>query len=476
MASTNRGVTQADIDYFTSAGISVVHSNEQLGGTYNTDYFDKYHGASQTIVFPKSTSQVSTILSHCNNSHISVVTQGGNSGTAGGAMAQQHELLLSLRDMDRIRDLDIVSGVVVAEAGCILETLDEHVRKFEYIVPVDLGAKKRCMIGGNVSTNAGGLRYLRYGSLHGNVLGLEVVLPDGQVLDSLFTLKKDASGYDVKQLFIGAEGTLGVVTAVSLALAPKPQSEQLVVLGMDAFVTIQRTFVLARQLLGEIVSAFEFWERRCNELVVQYEGYSSPLSATHEFHVLIETRGSLARHDWEKMDLFLARLRAEQLVGESRVVRDPAEMEQVWLFRSQMANAHMKSGCMHVYDFSLASKHQHELLRAVKAHLHRHKLYGCEQAAVRDVTFFGHVGDDNIHLQVIADEFGGAVEEAMEPWVYQWVGAHKGSVAAEHGLGAHKGQFLKYSKSPALVDTMKALKRLLDPNDIMNPGKHVARA
>ncbi|KAJ2212074.1 D-lactate ferricytochrome c oxidoreductase [Coemansia sp. RSA 1813] len=474
--STTRPVSSEDIEFFASTGARVVHDESPLGSEYNTDHFGKYFGSTTVAVFPRSTEQVSKILEHCNRNAISVVTQGGNSGTAGGAIAQRGEIIVNLRDMNKVRELDVISGVLVADGGCILEDLDNHVRNHGYIVPVDLGAKKKCMIGGNVSTNAGGLRYLRYGSMHGTVLGVEAVLPDGRILDGLFTLKKDASGYDVKQLFIGAEGTLGIVTGVAIALAPKPQSAQIAVLGLADFNRIQKAFVLARQTLGEIVSAFEFWERRCNEIVVEYEGYESPLSGAHEFYVLIETRGSFARHDAEKMDMFLDCLCKQELVDATRVFRDTQEMEQTWLFRSQMAEAHGKSGCMHVYDFSLPSKHQYELLVAVKRHLQDAGLYNVDDAPVKDVTIFGHIGDDNIHLQVIAREFGGVVERAMEPWVYEWVGSHAGSVAAEHGLGAHKGKFLKYSKSPVVIDTMKSLKQLLDPKNIMNPGKHIALA
>ncbi|KAJ2001456.1 D-lactate ferricytochrome c oxidoreductase [Coemansia thaxteri] len=473
---TSTPVTSADIEHFAGLGIGAVHEAKQLEASYNVDVFGKYHGDAQDVLFPKSTQQVSEILAHCNQRGIGVVVQGGNSGVAGGAIAHRGEVILSLRDMNKVRDLDAISGVLVAEGGCVLEDLDNLVRHDGFIMPVDLGAKKQCMIGGNVSTCAGGLRYLRYGSLRGSVLGLEVVLPDGRILDSLFTLKKDASGYDVKQLFIGAEGTLGVVTAVAVALAPKPRSSQVAVLGLQNFARIQRAFVLARQTLGEIVSAFEFWEKRCTELVIEHEKRDCPLKSTHEFYVLIETRGSFLRHDVEKMDAFLNLLQEHEVVDELRVFRDAEDMENIWLFRSLMAEAHAKSGCMHVYDFSLPSKSQYELLVAVKSHLEAAGLYGKPGMLVSDVTIFGHIGDDNIHLQVIASEFGRLVEESMEPWVYEWVGGHGGSIAAEHGLGAHKGQFLKYAKSPVVIETMKALKQLLDPNNIMNPGKHISRA
>ncbi|KAJ2887373.1 D-lactate ferricytochrome c oxidoreductase, partial [Coemansia aciculifera] len=282
----------SDIAYFSGLGVGVLHNDKRLAAQYNVDVFEKYYGDAQLALFPTSTQQVSDILSHCNQRRIGVVTQGGNSGVTGGAIARRGEVVLCLRDMNKVRDMDTISGVLVAEGGCVLDDLDSYAQEHGFIVPVDLGARKKCMIGGNVSTNAGGLRYLRYGSLHGSVLGLEVVLPDGQILDSLFTLKKDASGYDIKQLFIGAEGTLGVVTAVAISLAPKPRASQLALLGLQDFSRIQRAFVLARQNLGEIVSAFEFWEKRCNELVVEYEHCDSLLAKSHEFYVLVETRGS----------------------------------------------------------------------------------------------------------------------------------------------------------------------------------------
>ncbi|KAJ2341575.1 D-lactate ferricytochrome c oxidoreductase, partial [Coemansia sp. RSA 2618] len=464
------------IAYFADAGIEMIHSDDKLGARFNADMFDKYFGDSQLVLFLKATEQVSTILAYCNTHQLSVVTQGGNSGVAGGAIAHNGEVILSLRDMNKVREIDAVAGVLVADSGCVLEDLDNFVQEHGYIMPVDLGGRKRCMIGGNVSTSAGGLRYLRYGSMHANVLGLEVVLPDGRILDALFSLKKDASGYDVKQLFIGAEGTLGVVTAVSISLAPKPMSSQIAVLGLNEFNKIHRAFVLARQSLGEIVSAFEFWEKRCNEIVVEYEKYPSPLENSHEFYVLIETRGSFVQHDVEKMDMFLELLQKEGIVDESNVFSEPETMEAVWLFRSQMASAHSKSGCMYVYDFSLPPKHQHDLLLATKQQMTSLGLYGKEDSPIKDITEFGHVGDQNLHLQVIAREFGGVVEEALEPWIYEWVGSHGGSVAAEHGLGAHKGKFLKYSKSPVVIQTMKELKQLFDPRGIMNPGKHISCA
>ncbi|KAJ2783095.1 D-lactate ferricytochrome c oxidoreductase [Coemansia javaensis] len=475
-AASLNPVSAADVEHFAGIGIAVERLDGRAEEPYNVDALKRYMGSVDVVLLPESTEQVSQILSYCHERRIGVVVQGGNTGTAGGALGRHDEVLLSLRRMNAVRDVDAVAGVLVADAGCVLEDLDAHVRQLGFIVPLDLGSRRQCMIGGNVSTSAGGLRYLRYGSMHGNVLGVEAVLPDGRVLDALSVLKKDASGYDIKQLFIGAEGTLGVVTAVSIALAPRPASSRVAVLGLGDFDKIHRAFVLARQHLGEIVSAFEFWERRCNELTVEFCGHPDLLARPHAFYVMVETRGSVARHDAEKMEAFIAALRDADLVDESRELSDPDGMDAAWLFRSDMARAHMLSGCMYVYDFSLPPRHQYALLDATKNRLRSMAMYGGPDDPVKDVTIFGHIGDDNIHLQVIARQYGGPVEAAVEPWIYTWVGSHGGSVAAEHGLGAHKGPFLKYAKSPAVIETMKSLKRLLDPRGIMGPGKHVAIA
>ncbi|KAJ2797394.1 D-lactate ferricytochrome c oxidoreductase, partial [Coemansia helicoidea] len=470
-------VAAADVAHFAGLGIEVEDAGSgQLGARYNVDMLGRYAGDASVAVFPASTAQVSQVLAYCNERRIGVVVQGGNTGVPGGAVARRGEVLLSLRAMSSVREVDPVAGVLVADAGCVLADLDAHVQQFGFIVPLDLASRARCMIGGNVSTNAGGLRYLRYGSMHGNVLGLEAVLPDGRILDALSTPKKDAAGYDVKQLFIGAEGSLGVVTAVAIALAPRPRATQLAVLGLRDFATVQRAFVQARHALGETLSAFEFWERRCGELVVEHMGHPSPLAAAHEYAVLVETRGAIERHDAEKMDAFLAALRADGLVAEAQVLRAPDAVAAAWRFRSDMAAAHARSGCMHVYDFSLPPRHQAALRDATRRHLAALGLYGAADSLVTDVTVFGHIGDDNIHLQIVAREFGGAIEDVVEPWLYEWVGGHGGSVAAEHGLGAHKAPFLRYAKSPVIIDTMKALKRLLDPRGIMGPARHICQA
>lgn len=252
-------------------------------------------------LFPNSTEEVSRILRYCNQRQLAIVPQGGNTGVSGGAVPVFDEVVLNMSRMNKIRGFDSISGVAVVDGGVILENLDQFLKPKGYTVPLDLGAKGSCHIGGNVSTNAGGVRLMRFGNLHGNVLGMEVVLPDGTILDNLSTLRKDNTGYDLKQLFIGAEGTLGVVTGVSLLTPRRPKTVNVTMLGLSSFDDIIKAFVMAKDDLSEILSAFEFWDHDSVGIVKKYAMSDAdyPIDGAHPFYVLLETQGSKQEHDQE---------------------------------------------------------------------------------------------------------------------------------------------------------------------------------
>lgn len=256
LCSVRGKLTRHDVEHLRSiVGISnVVTSVEELA-PYNTDWMRKYHGHSQLALRPSTSEQVSQILSHCNRRKLPVVPQGGNTGLVGGSVPVTDEIILSLSRMDRVLSLDQNTGNLICEAGCILENLQSYVNARGYTMPLDLGSKGSCQIGGNIATNAGGLRFLRYGSLHSSVLGLEVVLADGTVLDNLTALRKDNTGYDLKQLFIGSEGTLGVITACAIACPLSAKSTQLAFLGLPSFEDVLRTFASAKRDLAEVTRA-----------------------------------------------------------------------------------------------------------------------------------------------------------------------------------------------------------------------------
>ena len=305
----------------------VISDHEDLV-PYNTDWMKKYHGQSTLALRPKTTEQVSKILKYCNERCLAVVPQGGNTGLVGGSIPVFDEIVLSLGNMNRVISFDESSGVVVCEAGCVLQHLESFVNERGFIIPLDLGAKGTCQIGGNVATNAGGLRLVRYGSLKGSVLGIEAVLADGTVLDTLNTLRKDNTGYDVKQLLIGSEGSLGVITQVAISTPRKPKSVQVAVVGVESWAKVLATCGLAQRSLTEIISAVEFLDQECLALLLSSKmpGCRDPMPDKHAFYILIETSGSNAEHDMAKLMSFLEEGVATGCVVDGVVAQDGAQV------------------------------------------------------------------------------------------------------------------------------------------------------
>jgi FAD/FMN-containing dehydrogenase len=434
----------------------------------------KYHGKATTVVKPKTTEEVSKIVKHCWERRIGIVPQGGNTGLVGGSVPISNELILNLGSMSQVRSFDSVSGILVADAGCILQSLTDYVAPHNHIMPLDLGAKGSCQIGGNVATNAGGLRLLRYGSLHGSVLGLEVVLPDGTILDQLTTLRKDNTGYDLKQLFIGAEGTLGIITAVSLLTPPSPQASNNVILALPSFDKVLPLYETVKKQLSEILSAFEFMDRTAYDLAVKHgqgRGLHDDEINGAECFVLVETSGGRREHDEEKLNDLLENLLTsdEPLINTGVLSQNPAQFSSLWALREGVPEAVSKEGKAYKYDISVPLSTFKEVVDLTREHLKSKGLLN--DKAVKYVIGYGHVGDGNLHLNVIADTYTPEIQNALEPFIYELVASHRGSVSAEHGIGAMKTHALRYSKSAISIDWMKKIKQLFDPRGIMNPGK-----
>lgn len=432
---------------------------------FNEDWLGKYRGRAPVALLPSTTEHVRRILQHCSARNIAVVPQGGNTGLVGGSVPVQSELVLSLRRMNRIRHFDAVSGVVQCDAGVVLEELGAYLADRGHTVPLDLGAKGSCHIGGNVSTNAGGIRYLRYGSLHGSVLGLEVVLADGAVLDTMTTLRKDNTGYDLKQLFIGGEGTLGVVTAVSLLAAPKPASVNVCFLGVQDYPAVLRVFQAAKHHLGEILSAYEFMDHTSLSYPLQQlQGARHPLSQRFPFYVLVETSGSNGEHDQAKLEVFLEEVMSSGAVEDGALAQDESQKASLWALREEIGPSLGACGAVYKYDVSIPHADMYALVEDV-----RHHLRGA--VAPERIAGYGHVGDANLHLNILTEAFTEEMTERIEPFVYEWIAGRGGSVSAEHGIGYMKPHKLHYSKSPCAIALMRQLKEALDPAGILNPYK-----
>ncbi|GAA5875996.1 hypothetical protein JCM8547_000673 [Rhodosporidiobolus lusitaniae] len=465
-------------------------TQEELVG-YNRDWMDKYEGRSKVLLKPKSTEEVSAIVRYCYEKRIAIVPQGGNTGLVGGGVPNYDEVILSTAGLNQIREFDDVSGILTADAGCILESLSNHIGPQGYIMPLDLGAKGSCHIGGNVSTNAGGLRLLRYGSLHGSVLGIEAVLPDkeGTVLSlnmpgdgKAGPLRKDNTGYDLKQLFIGAEGTLGIVTGVSIFTPKLSTAVNVSLLSLPSFTSISTVYRDTRAHLGEILSAFEFFDQQGMDLVLEHTGVADPFAEDGEvgereerFYVLIETSGSNKEHDDEKLSTLLEHLLTTSTITNGVLAQDTSQASSLWSLRESIAEACGKSGRVYKYDLSMKVRDMYSLVEEAREMFRGKGMLG-KGKEVRTVVGYGHIGDGNLHINVVAADWNKDVEGALEPWIYEATAKRNGSISAEHGLGSMKASVVGYSKSDPAIAMMQQIRRLFDPRGILNPGKYLPLA
>ncbi|CAG8546908.1 1603_t:CDS:10 [Dentiscutata erythropus] len=485
-----KNLSQDDISYFQSIlpsnALTIENDSNQDDLTpYNVDWLRIHRGKSKLVAKPKTTAQVSNIVKYCNEKKLAIVPQGGNTGLVGGGIPIFDEIIISTKNLNQIRAFDPISrapddwvipsfevgnkGTLICDSGCILEILDDYLAERGHMMPLDIGSKGSCHIGGNVATNAGGVRYVRYGSLHGSVLGLEVVLPDGTILDNLSTLRKDNTGYDIKQLFIGSEGTLGIITGVSISASRRHKTINLAVLGLNSFKSIQDAFITSKEMLTEILSAFEFWDAQSLKLVKTHlnQGAKFPLDE-YPFYVLIETGGSNKDHDEEKLANFLETVMEKGIVENGIIAQDNTQMKSLWSIREGIPDACAKAGSAYFYDISIPIPVMYKIVEDVISRLKNAGLYG---KPVMDVIGFGHVGDGNLHLAITAESYSPKIINLIESCIGEWTEKYKGSLSAEHGLGLMKAKILKNSKPKAMVDIMRQMKHILDPNGIMNPYK-----
>jgi len=456
-------VSETDLNTFHSllpGPERVITDAADLEG-YNTDWQQKFRGQSQVVLRPKTTEEVSAVMKHCYERGLAVVPQGGNTGLVGGSVPVFDEVVISLALMNKVLDFDPISGILVCESGCILEHLDNELAKQGFMMPLDLGAKGSCHIGGNVSTNAGGLRLVRYGSLHGTVMGLEVVLPDGTIMSTLSKLRKDNTGYDLKQLFIGAEGTLGIVTAVSILTPPKPNAVNVALVACESYEKVIETSRAAKRELSEVLSALEFFDVRCKRLVEEQLGFANPIAGEHPFYVLLETSGSNSDHDEEKLGSFLQDAMEAGRVLDGVIAQDDTQIGNIWRLRESIATALKHAGKVYKYDVSIPVPVLYDLVEDMRL----------KTEGKADVLGYGHLGDGNLHLNFSAPEYSEELVGLIEPYVYEWTSGHAGSISAEHGLGLQKANCMHYSKPKEAVEVMQKIKDLFDPKGIMNPYK-----
>ncbi len=425
--------------------------------------YDQYVGKveARVLVRPASTEQVSAVLALCHSRGQPVVPHGGLTGLVQGCSARAHELLLSLEAMNRIESVDVAGRTMRVEAGVTLQRVQEEAERFNLMFPLDLGARGSATIGGNISTNAGGMRVIRYGMARSLVLGLEVVLADGTVLVCLNRMLKNNAGYDLKQLFIGSEGTLGIVTRADLRLASRPVSACSALVACRDFAALVGLLAVLDSRLGGQLSAFEAMWPDFYELTTTAPARSAPILAYgHGLYVLIEALGADPEADRERFERVLGDAMQSGWIADAVVAKSEADRNALWAPREDVFQMD-RYGTSHSFDVSLAIADMPAYLDAFR---------GALRAQFPDARsfVFGHVADGNLHISVCAGDVDSA---RIEHCVYEPLRALSGSISAEHGIGLERKPYLEISRTRAEIASMRALKAALDPRGILNPGK-----
>ena len=439
---------------------------------YATDWRKRYVGKPLAVVRPATTAEVAAVVQLCGETRTAVVPQGGNTGLCGGATpdASGKQVIVSLSRMHRVRALDPINNTLTVEAGCVLANLQRAADEADRLFPLSLAAEGSCEIGGNLSTNAGGVQVLRYGNTRDLVLGLEVVLPSGEVWEGLRGLRKDNTGYDLKQLFIGAEGTLGIITAAVLKLFPKPRAQATAVAALRTPRDALRLLEHVQAHCGDRLTAFELFSAICVALVRKQFNVPAPFEAAHPQYVLLELSDTHAGDGLAAlMESTLGEAIEAGIALDAVISTSGARAKQLWALRENISEAQAAEGPNIKHDISIPISRIGEFIEATDGRL------AAAFPGVRMVTF-GHVGDGNLHYNVAHPE--GRDEAAflarmaeVNRVVHDSVAAFGGSISAEHGLGQYKRDEILRYKSPVEMELMRKIKHTLDPLGIMNPGK-----
>jgi len=445
-------------------GKSNVLTSPEDTAPYLTDWRRQYSAGAECVVRPGSTEEVARAVAACAREGVAIVPQGGNTGLSGGSVptGARREVVLSLGRMNRIRAIDVLNDTLTAEAGCVLAAVQRAADEAGRLFPLSLAAEGSCQIGGNLSTNAGGVNVLRYGSAREQVLGLEVVLPDGRVWHGLRGLRKDNTGYDLKQLFLGAEGTLGIITAAVLRLHPKPSAAATAWIGLASPRAAVELLAALHERLGERISAFELVSRDCLKAVLDHaKDIRDPLASPYPWYVLVEAADSgTADALRSRLEEALADCAGRGGLGDAAIAQSMEKARALWRIRETIPEAQF-SNVKH--DVSVPVSRTPELIERLGQSIR-------QKFPAAQIYAFGHVGDGNIHYNVGP---AALVKEraAVNRIVYDAVAALEGSISAEHGLGQLKRDEIAQRKDPLELELMRALKQALDPRGLMNPGK-----
>ena len=446
-------------------GADVVTPGADLGTRRVRDWSGTPGAEPIALIRPRSTREVSRALAFCHSNRQAVVTQGGLTGLAGGANLLGGEVMLSLERMSAIEEVDTVSGTITVQAGAVLQRVQEAADAAGMMFPLDLGARGSCTIGGNLATNAGGNRVIKYGMARDHVLGLEAVLADGTVVSDLHKMIKNNSGYDLKNLMIGSEGTLAVITRAVMRLAPKPLGVSTAWCGLPDFAAVTRLLQHARARMSGGVSAFEvMWPSYYDYVLANIRTVRAPLDTTHAFYVLLESMGSDAERQAEEFETMLGEMLDAGVIENASLASSAADATRFWAVRDAPAEFPILLPGLIAFDISFAIADIGKVAEQCEAMLH------ARWPDMRTLVY-GHLGDGNLHVIAHLENAPPDLHEHVDAAVYELTREWHGAVSAEHGVGGKKRAYLGYTRDAGAIGAMRAIKRALDPLNLLNPGK-----
>ncbi|HLL00877.1 MAG TPA: FAD-binding oxidoreductase [Myxococcaceae bacterium] len=431
---------------------------------YGRDWTRVHTPAPSAVAFPRTTDEVARLLALCNTHRVVVVPSGGRTGLAAGAVAARGELVLSLRRMNRIEPVDLLGNTVRVQAGAVTEAVHQHCAQHGLTWPVDFASKGSSQVGGNIATNAGGVKVIRYGLTRQWVLGLQVVTAQGQVLELNGALEKNNTGVDLRQLFIGSEGTLGIITEATLKLTRLPGKQDVFLFAVPDVAAVLKLFREARQA-PLLLSAYEFFTDKCLARVQRHRKLRSPFEAPSGCYVLMEAEGTNA----DAVEAWLGSLFERGLVTDGTLAQSASQASELWALRESISESLSATGLPHKNDIALP-------IAALEAFCAELDSFFTARYPDWEICLFGHIGDGNLHVNVMKpdtlekSQFLAHTKQADHD-IFALVRKYGGSISAEHGIGLLKKDYLSYTRTPGELELLKALKRALDPHTILNPGK-----
>ena len=454
-------------------GVNHALVDQDVISSYLVEQRGLYHGRTQLVLRPSSPQEVSEIMKLASETGTPIVPQGGNTGLVGAQQPDEsaNEIIVSMERLNKIRSIDVEGNLALVEAGVVLQKLQEKVDEKGRFFPLSLGSEGTCQIGGNLSSNAGGTDVLAYGNTRELCLGLEVVLPDGRILDDLRYVKKDNSGYDLKDLFIGAEGTLGIITAAVMKLFPKPQGKAVAYAGMKSPEKALELLLLAQKKAGSMLTGFELMAKVGMEMSLNYvKGARAPLERESEWYVLLDLSSSHSDGEANNtMEDILADALQQGIIEDASIAQSVSQQKEFWRLREDMSPAQKLEGGSIKHDISVPIASIPDFISEAA------KIIETISPGAR-IVCFGHMGDGNLHYNV-SQPVGADKQAYLSLWgemnhrIHTLVMSYNGSFSAEHGIGQLKRKELVAFKSPVALSLMRSIKQLFDPKNIMNPGK-----